>query len=166
MLYNLSLLSLLFLFRPVYSFYGAIGKTHVMRNIPNHIAYGMLKIEEINSISKNVPAPILDEIHDAREMCRSSEGIRVAMLYNLTEKAPDYTILYRTCEKLSYTVYTVEAMLINRDKNEIFSMSNVNDILKDFCQEHMSYLQIHPLKHWATGRYHRGILLERSLEVS
>lgn len=159
------------------SFHGPLGDHYNMHAIPRNTAYKILRNMEIESLRKDVPKSILDEIHLCRDMCRPDnteekwKNLCVSVILENGKRVPEYTLLYRkseNTEKDSHrpTVYTIEAMFVNLDVLPNITMSNVFDILDGFCKKYRGYLQVYPLKKWSNGRYFNGISLEKSLEKS
>ena len=144
---------------------GDIGENYKMHAVPRSIAYKYIKNMEIESIRKNDPDFIVDELHRAREICRDSKycNTMVTFVNENGKREPDFVILYRMSEGFSNTVYTIDSMLINKDKEDVIPINVVYDVISDFCYTHRGYLQVHPLKTWAGGRYMNSIILENSI---
>lgn len=143
---------------------GDVGPNYSMYAVPRSAAYEYIKKVEIKSISRNEEKFVVDELSEAREVCRSrSHGDTFVTFIN--EKGceePDYVILYRKTRDTP-TVYTIDHMLVNSEKKVQMSIGVLEKVVRDFCGDHRGHLQTYPLKTRSSGRYFNAMRLEKSL---
>lgn len=141
---------------------GNLCDHYKMNTVSRTMAYNYVKKLEADAIKKRLPGFVAQEMAQARDLFSRSSGqeMLVTFIHEEGSLEPDYVLMYRKTDTTP-TIYTVDALIVNGDKNVQMSVRVVERILQHFCYKNRGYLQMHPLKRWSGGRYAKAMLLER-----
>lgn len=145
---------------------GRVGDHYNMQPVSTAVAYNYVKKMETDAINNRKPEFVAMELSKARELFEPEQRGEVLATFIKEDGClePDYVVMYRkTCN--TPTVYTIDALLVNCDKDVQMPIQVVERVLRYFCGENRGHLQTYPLKTWSGGRYAKVIMLERSVET-
>jgi len=144
---------------------GKFGK-YKMQPVSTTTAHDYVSKLEVDAQSKKLPAFVASELGKARDLFNCTdkgERMLVTFIRDNDHSDPDYVIMYRKT-KCSPAVYTVEALVVNTDKEEQMSIGMVERVLRVFCCANNGYLQTYPLNTWCGGRYATAIKLDKMVD--
>ena len=139
---------------------GKFGRCYSLQPVSNNMAHNYVKKLEAEAVSKGLPAFVAKEMSQARELFKRDVFVSFVQDEDCVE--PDYVVVYRK-KGSRPTVYTVDALLVNCDKDVRVSVRDVERMLRVFCEGNNGHLQLYPLKEWSGGRYANVMMLEKSV---
>jgi len=144
---------------------GNYGKYN-MQPVSTTKAYDYVSKLEADAEGRKLPGFVSSELNEARDLCgckEKRESMLVSFICDNNNSEPDYVIMYRKTACIP-AVYTVEALIVNTDKEAQMSTSMVERVLRVFCRSNNGYLQTYPLKTWCGGRYATAIKLDKLVD--
>lgn len=148
------------------AFNGSICGKYKMQPVSNTIAYNYVSKLEADAQKNRLPAFVASELNEARDLfkCKEKRGMLVSFIREKDRPEPDYVIMYRKTKRTP-AVYTVDALIVNTDKEAQMSIRMVERILRGFCCRNSGLLQTYPLKTWCGGRYATAMRLDKIVDL-
>lgn len=144
---------------------GPVGPNLVAQSVPVHIAYKYMKKYQILEIVVDGPPSVCSELDSVREMLRSPTNKDLQASFLMAEDPYEhlFTIVYRMNDKFP-KVYTVEALVRTPNNKNSISVTEMEKMLKQMCDNRKGHLQMHGIKRFAGGKYHKEKYLESQFE--
>lgn len=139
---------------------GKVGKNLVVQSVPRHIAYKYMKKYQILEIVVDGPSSVCSELNSARELLRSPrKDLHVSFLMAEEPYEHLFTIVYRMNDKFP-KVYSIEGLIRTPNNVNNISVTQVERMLKQMCDNRKGLLQMQNIKMWAGGKYKTEKYLE------
>ena len=132
---------------------GKINQKLCVYYVPRDIGYKYLKKYQILEIATDGPVSVCAELDSARELLRSPrKDLHVSFLMSEDPYEHLFTIIYRI-SKTFPRVYSVEGLTRTPNNHNSISVTEVERMLKQMCNNRKGFLQTQGLKYWAGGKY-------------
>lgn len=139
---------------------GFVGPDLRIVSVSRRSAFNHIKQCQLTQLGRNAPPHICRELDVAREMLRdpSRDDEHAAFLSPRLSNQVLFTIVYRIRERRPH-VYTLEAIV--REPESDIRSSDVQHVVHQIVAQNTGFLQLYPLKSWASGRYAQESYLEK-----